>query len=317
MENSKKINFFAIPVFSFVPPKYKQLVKESAGKIFGALYVSFIILYVLLAVFTMGDIDEVGTILHDELPDFSYVNDSLYCPEPVYIDQDGVFFVVDTSVEIFSEDDLRTMMRQSDQFVQNAMALGEKGMAIYSSSGIQSIKYSDFNTGNGQSLTLTKDTLLDTVMPIIKSVVFIALLIAPIFVVGWLYLLSLALQLFTVIFAAIMKRDIDSVSRYRLTVLARFATMVITFVISNVWGFSDFWVSLLITAVIILFAVKFMKDDEETPAEYIPVESQNFEPVQEAYVVNNSNEPKAVDFFSTPVEESAENSDDNAVEDNQ
>ena len=38
------MNFFAIPVFSFVPPKYRDLVKESGGKIFGALLICFLIM---------------------------------------------------------------------------------------------------------------------------------------------------------------------------------------------------------------------------------------------------------------------------------
>ena len=35
----KKVNFFLIPIFSFVPTKYRQLVLEKGGKVFGALLV--------------------------------------------------------------------------------------------------------------------------------------------------------------------------------------------------------------------------------------------------------------------------------------
>ena len=64
-DDDKKVNFFLIPFFSFIPTKYDRLVREKGGKVFAILGIVFSLIAGLAFVY-------YGKIVMDVMPDFVY-----------------------------------------------------------------------------------------------------------------------------------------------------------------------------------------------------------------------------------------------------
>lgn len=311
MMEEKKINFFAIPVFSFVPPKYKKLIKEKPGKVFGILLICFLVMYLITAIVATFTIDRVGDVISSECPDFSLANGTFSCEKPLYVNEDGFIFVIDSSIDEVSAEDVQELVDSSDEFVQGAFVAGSKSMVIYQpGQGYQSIKYSDLDSVFGGEVYLTKDSVIGSLLPIVKGFMVVVMLFAAFFAIGWHYFVCLILQLLTYIGESIFKHPLDGTERYRTTVLARFPVVFIAW-FAEIFGISiPLILRIAITAVFALLAVYYMnkKDEEElvpqqslytgTPVDSFTNETYNA-PQDNAYVVNNSNEPKAIDFFGT------------------
>ena len=94
----------------FLPKEYKKLLKQKTGRI-----VCYLLLLVFLAAFiqyaipTLGAIAGMGgikNIILNEIPEFSFENGELNVAEKIEKEESGVYFIVDTSVDQFTKDDV-------------------------------------------------------------------------------------------------------------------------------------------------------------------------------------------------------------------
>lgn len=264
MEN-KKVNFFAIPVFSFVPTKYKELIKEKGGKIFGALLIAFLIMSIIDAVVLHFGFGEVKEMVSEKCPDFVLAGGELLCSEKVEIDEEGVFIKIDCDTPGISLDDFQGLI--ADKRLQSAIYLGSESLTMYSASnGIQQIKYADldraFAQSGGKGLSFSKDSLVDSVLPIIESVCMVVVILSAFIIVGFHYLVCLIYKLITSLACNILHKDIEDKEKYRLTVLARFAIVVIMWLVGQfVFIPSSTLVGIILTVAYIFVVVKLYEED--------------------------------------------------------
>ncbi len=257
-----KINFFAIPAFSFVPPKYNKLIKESAGKIFGALLICFLIMALITAVKVNLTLTDVGDEIRANCPDFSLVGGEFEIEQSYSIDEDGVYIVIDDSLEDVTEDDIREVVSGGNY--QSAIILGKYSFAMYSNGQFQARDYSEFD-----GLTFSKDSLLDKFIPLIKNVVFIAILLGAFFSIGLYYFVALIVQLFTMMFEKIFGVQFDGVERYRTTVLAKFPVHVLVFVLGLFNVNIGMWINLVLQIAFIAVVMFMFKKANESDVQMI------------------------------------------------
>lgn len=266
MEN-KKINFFAIPVFSFVPTKYKELIKEKGGKIFGALLIAFLIFAVVDVIVMHNGFGEVEKTISDNCPDFYLTGGTLYCDEVVDIDEDGVLIRIDCSTKGPSLDEFKSIV--DSKKAQSAIYCGSESASLYSTSnGFQQITYADLDksfqaTGSTGGLNFSKESLIKTILPIIEGIASVVIIIGAFFVIVFHYLLCLILKLITKLVCSIAKKNIEPAEMYRLTVLARFAVYTLIWLVGQfVYVPSSFILGLVITIVYIIVIVSLYKEDD-------------------------------------------------------
>jgi len=267
----KKMNFFAIPVFSFVPPKYKDIIKESAGKIFGALLICFLIMACIYAVKVNVAMNDVTDEIRDNCPEFELMGGEFEIEKPFSFDEDNVYVNIDDSIENVTDDDIKDIVLNGNY--QSVIIIGKYSFGMYNNGQIQAFKYTDLN-----NVTISKDKLCDEFLPMIKNMVILGVILWAFVSIGLFYFVALIMQLFTMMFASIFGKQLDGVQRYRMTVLAKFPIHVIVFIIGLIKpSLIGFWANFILQAVFIALAVfMYDNDDEvvETPAETIEDNSQ-------------------------------------------
>lgn len=269
----KKMNFFAIPAFTFVPPKFKEIIKESAGKIFASLLVCFLIMGIIYGVKVGGALDEATDELRDNCPEFELMGGEFEIEQPFSFDEDNVYVEIDDSIEEVTEDDVKQIVLNGNY--QSVIIIGKYSFGMYNNGQIQSFKYTDFN-----DFTISKDKLCDEFMPLVKTIAVIAVILWSFVSIGFFYFVALIMQLFTMMFASIFGKELDGVQRYRMTVLAKFPVHVVVFLIGLVSPISvGFWVNFILQVAYIAITVFFYKNDSDEvvqaePVEYIEDNSQ-------------------------------------------
>ena len=261
----KKMNFFAIPVFSFVPPKYKQIIKESAGKIFGALLICFLIMACINAVKVNVAMNDVTDEIRDNCPEFELMGGEFEIEKPFSFDEDNVYVNIDDSIENVTDDDVKEIVLDGNY--QSVIIIGKYSFGMYNNGQIQAFKYSDLN-----NFTISKDKLCDEFLPMIKNIAILCVILWAFVSIGVFYFVALIMQLFTMMFASIFGKQLDGVQRYRMTVIAKFPIHVIVFVIGLITpSLIGFWANFILQAVFIALAV-FMYDNDDDVIE-VPVEA--------------------------------------------
>lgn len=265
MEN-KKVNFFAIPVFSFVPPKYKELIKEKGGKIFGALLLAFLLMAIVNAIALHIEFGEVKDVISKNCPSFVLTGGELICDEKVEVDEEGVFLKIDCDTPGIDLDEFQSLV--TGKRLQSAIYCGSESFAMYSvSNGFQQMKYADldraFAQTNGRGLNFSKDSLIDAVLPIIESVCMVVVVLSGFFLVGFHYLVCLIFKLATSLACNMFHKNIDSKEMYRLTVLARFAVVFVMWLAGLFVSIpSSTLVGIILAVAYIFVIVKLYEEDE-------------------------------------------------------
>lgn len=265
MEN-KKVNFFAIPVFSFVPPKYKELIKEKGGKIFGALLIAFLLMAIVNAIALHIGFGEVKDVISKNCPSFVLTGGELICDEKVEVDEEGVFLKIDCDTPGIDLDEFQSLV--TGKRLQSAIYCGSESFAMYSvSNGFQQMKYADidraFAQTNGHGLNFSKDSLIDSVLPIIESVCMVVVVLSGFFMVGFHYLVCLIFKLATSLACNMFHKNIDSKEMYRLTVLARFAVVFVMWLAGLFVSIpSSTLVGIILAVAYIFVIVKLYEEDE-------------------------------------------------------
>ncbi len=264
----KKLNLFEIPAFSFIPPKYKETVKERAGKIFGAILICFIILAAINAIRTGVVMKEAANEIVKNCPEFSLKGGHFEIAKPFSFDDGKQLLLIDDSYETVSEEDLKYLLYEENY--NTVLIVCRNAFGICSNGRIRVYNYSDFG-----DFTFSKDSLTNKIMPTITTIAVIGILCFSIVQVGFFYLMACIMQLFVMMFASIFKRDIPAEYRFKMTVLAKLPVHVFVFLIGLFSIHINMWINLLLQILYIGLVVYFYDKDkeiaEETTEPEIPV----------------------------------------------
>lgn len=254
--NENKTNFFCIPALSFVPAKYNELVKNSAGKIFGAIFLLFILLGVITGIKVTSAVNEAAEEISANCPDFKLSNGEFSISKSYSFNEEGYYFVIDDSLTGIDESYIKELVIEN--FGSQIMVVGRDSLGIYNNGQVQAIKYKDL--GN---LTFSKETLINELIPTVKPLLFALMVVIYMFAVGFYYLAALIMSLFTKLICYIMKKDIDSKSRFRMTVLTKLPVYLITFVVELVSPLSiNLFVAIILVIIYTAVVVKCFNTDD-------------------------------------------------------
>lgn len=264
----KKTNFFAIPVLSFVPAKYKELIKNSAGKLFGVLFVVFLILGLINGFYASYVLKDAAREIQAECPDFSVINGEFSCEKAFNMEEDGVYMVIDDSLTDISEDDIKSKITEG--YYQSVLIIGQEEIGTYSNGRIQIMKYSDVGLTN-----FTKDMLFEQMIPSVMPIIVAAIVVWRLLCLAGYYFATLIMGLLTLLMSSIMSKDLSFKQCFRITLLAKLPIYIVLFIIEKFITIS-LGIHLLIGAVLILIYTGIILNmfDNNEPQQYIDYNNQ-------------------------------------------
>ncbi len=249
--SDKRVNFFLIPFFSFVPTKYRQLVIEKGGKVFGALLIWFVILNIITGIIAASGIDKVADELREELPDFELANGRMTIETPMLEDKDGTYIEIDDSLSGITASNIDEIYKSG--YYKQILIAGSDSAGIYSDGRVQVLKYSDLN-----GFEMSREKLCNKWIPMLKPLIIIFMIIGAFFSIGVYYLAALIIQ-FPAGFLGglITKREFGSVERFRITVLAKFPVFVLIYIIKKFSLKVNLLVNIVLQLIFILLVMYF------------------------------------------------------------
>ena len=249
--------FFAIPVFSFVPQKYKVLVGESGGKILGALLVCFIIFGIISGVKASYVIGDFAETVEAECPEFELKNGKFSIERPYTLNEDGTYVVIDDSIGKVSAGDVEDITKSGDY--DNVCVVGSESVGIYNEGKYQVLDFEDLG-----DFSFSKQMISDTVFPALKAILLAVFIIGAFFSIGIYYLVAAILQFATGIIAKNgFKTELNDKDRFKTTVLAKFPPPVLVYVL-GLFGLSvPFMVNLILQLGFIAVVLYFRSRDDE------------------------------------------------------
>ena len=249
--SDKRVNFFLIPFFSFVPTKYRQLVIEKGGKVFGALLIWFVILNIITGIIAASGIDKVADELRAELPDFELANGRMTIETPMLEDKDGTYIEIDDSLSGITASNIDEIYKSG--YYKQILIAGSDSAGIYSDGRVQVLKYSDLN-----GFEMSREKLCNKWIPMLKPLIIIFMIIGAFFSIGVYYLAALIIQ-FPAGFLGglITKREFGSVERFRITVLAKFPVFVLIYIIKKFSLKVNLLVNIILQLIFILLVMYF------------------------------------------------------------
>lgn len=247
------MNLFAIPVFSFVPTRYRALVRESGKKIFAALLICFILLGLLTAVPAFFAFRDVMGVLREECPYFAVKNGTLSIEKPLVVDQDSLYLRIDDSIEDVTVYDIDALSKNRDTVVM----IGRSNGGMYQNGAIRVFELKSVGD-------FDKNTLFDAFLPLINGALAIGFLLAPFFSIGAYYLVALILQFLTgALSSGIFKCELTKPERFRITVLAKFPPHLLLYVLGYFGISVNAMVNLLLQIAFIVLVLYFFSKGEE------------------------------------------------------
>ena len=259
------MNFFAIPVFSFVPPKYKKLVDEKSGKVFGALLLCFILLALITAFRAVSGMGELKNAVIRECPDFDLSNGEFTIDKDYKYDNDGVYCYISDNIETVSAADVERVAKSGRNY-DSIIIIGKKGAGSYNNREYQTIDFDDIKT-----FSLSKDKVVNTYLPALNIIIVAGCIIGAFFSIAIYYLMSLILQFVTGAFSkGFFKRELNEKERFRITVLGKFPPYVIIWIINLLLPNPIFLIRLLIQLGFITLCLYFYtrSDGQEMYQQY-------------------------------------------------
>ena len=227
MEGSKT-NIFLIPPFSFIPAKYRKLLFESGGKVFASLLIYFILLNIITGIIASTSISGLGEEVKNALPDFELSNGKLSVEEPMEYDKDGSYVAVDDSITDITYSMIEDIVNSGDY--KTVMVAGRDAIGIFSDEKIQLFEYSQI-----PNFELSRSTLCDKWIPMLKPVIIIFFVFAAFFEIGIYYLAAVILQIPAgLIASSFTGRKFGETERFRVSVLAKFPVYVIVFILKKI-----------------------------------------------------------------------------------
>lgn len=257
----KKTNLFLMPFFSFVPTKYRELVKNKSAKIFGAIIITFLVIGIIQAFRISNGFNYVISETEGLWPDFSISNEGFSVNQPINYADSDLCFAVDDSIADVTEQDIKELVREYGFSV--ILIMGKDSFGIYSNGRAMAYNYSDF-----PKFSFTKDTLFSSFLPKVGGYLFAGVIIFYLFYVALYYFAALIMSLFTYLVCVIFKKDtvIPERDRFQMTVLAKLPVYIVVLIINTfVTGvhIKIGWAALLVIAYTAVIVCLYDKDKEK------------------------------------------------------
>lgn len=254
--DENRINIFTIPIFTFIPNKYRELVKQSGGRIFVSLLIWFIILNLITGIVASSAISDITDILRTELPDFELSGGKLTVPEPFVYDEEDVYLEVNEELDDITAAKLEEMAKTDNN--TSIMLFGSDTAGMYSEGQTRIMKYSDM-----PDLHVSKTIVCDKWLPILKPAIVIFFLFGAFVSIGVYYLAAVILQLPASFMAKqFFNFELNNTERLRLTVLAKFPVFVVVYIVEKFGLSVNFWVNIVLQLAVIAVILNFYRNEE-------------------------------------------------------
>lgn len=251
-----RTNFFAIPVFTFIPQKYRELVKEKSGKVFAALLVWFIVLNIITGIVASKAINDMAKELDSNLPEFELSNSELTIAEPFVFDEDDVYFEVSEELEDITAAKLEE--KAGNGRYTSVMLFGRDSAGMFSDGQTRVIRYSEV-----PNLKISKRLVCDKWLPMLKPIMMVFFIFSAFVSIGFYYLAAVILQLPASFMAKqFFNFELDNTERFRLTVLAKFPVYVVVYVVEKFGLSVNFWVNLILQLAMIALILNFYTKED-------------------------------------------------------
>ncbi len=254
--NEGRINFFAIPVFTFIPQKYRELVNEKGGRVFAALLIWFLILNIITGFVASNAIEDMRSELEKGLPDFELRDSVLTIAEPFVYDDEDVYVEVSEELSGITAAMLEEKVKNGDK--TSIMLFGRDSAGMYSEGQTRVLKYSDF-----PNFKVSKDIVCNRWLPMLKPAMMVFFVFSAFVSIGFYYLAAVILQLPASFMAKqFFGFELDNTERFRLTVLAKFPVYVVVYVVEKFGLSVNFWVNLILQLAMIALVLNFYRKDD-------------------------------------------------------
>lgn len=217
----KAPNIFQQFALAFVPTRYDGLTRVGTGSMIGfvtllALVATIISFLSLMIGFSPSDMKELAGYL----PDFEISGGRLSLEEDFMYDEDGILVYMTEDIGEFSYEDAAEM---ADEGYQNVMLVGRNRISIMQNGEYQQLDFADL----GSDLEISRDWIIDQLIPIFMVVIVIGYIIFFIGRICWYFLCAAIYLLFGLIIASIMRKQLPAGALYRTAVYAKVPMFVI------------------------------------------------------------------------------------------
>ncbi len=251
------MNFFTIPIFSFIPQKYKDLIKESGGRIFGSLLICFLILGLISGLRASSVISSITNEIQSSWSDFSLESGKFNIDKPFTYDEDGSYVNIDSSIDSVTAAQIEDISKSGAY--SNILIVGQNGLGMSQDGRIQTFDFESI-----KDFSLSKNSLCNSILPMLKVGIIIGCLVGAFLSIGFYYLVALVLQFFTNIVAKNgFHFEFAETERFRFTVLAKFPAHLIVYVLKALGLSVGIFFNLLLQIVIIVLFLYFYNKDTE------------------------------------------------------
>lgn len=251
----KAPNIFQQFAYSFVPPKYAGFANVKTGSMIG--FVTLLTLIATLITFLQVVISYVSfggveTIL-DEVPDFYISNGEFSIEEDFVLDEGDVYIYFTEDIDEFTYDDAKSL---SDQGYDNILLIGRDKYCQ-----MQNEKYQEIYFDKMGNITLDKDWIINSLMPVIWGCIGVGFLIFFVCRTLWYFVCAALYMLIAMIIASCFHKKISSGNLFKAAVYAKVLMFVVALLLSlipivniSVPGI----LRTIITIVFLAFAVQYM-----------------------------------------------------------
>lgn len=249
-EQQKAPNIFQQFALSFVPPQYNKLTRVTTGSMIGFVTLlalaAAIILFITLSI-AFAALDVKGWA--NKLPDFEIRNGRLYLEEEFLFDEGDLFVYATEDIDAFSYEDAAEL---ADEGYQNIILVGRDRISVMQRGEYQQADFRKL----GSDAELSRDLLVDTVMPIIMVVFIVCYVFFFVGMVLWYFLCAAIYLVIALLIAYIMKKQLPTEALFRTAVYAKVPMFVVATLFSA-FSFMTLSVPIILRVVITVVFMGF------------------------------------------------------------
>ena len=245
-------------VFSFVPPKYAELVNAKVGSMI--LMVCILILFMSSLLFVVGIWEEGGiNEMIGIFPDFEVRNGELFIEEPYFDDEDNNVWYITDEIEEFHYEDVEYYLNQGNEKV---VLIGRYNVCTYEDGEFKEASLEEFEDD-----IFSNEDIEQRAYPIVYIMFLGSALIVFVGKVCWYFICSAIYFLVGMLIAKIMGKKISNVHIFKAAVYAKIPFFVIANII-KLFGIGFGVMAIpreLLTLIFLAFCIKNLPQKQENP----------------------------------------------------
>ncbi|MCR5799510.1 MAG: DUF1189 domain-containing protein [Lachnospiraceae bacterium] len=254
---NNNFNPVTIPIFSFVPPKYKYMIRKGPGVIFLAILI-LITIYAAVSSIRMNVImNDFVEEVYPICPEFELKNGKFDIDEPIEFSEEGTYFLATNEIPGMSQKELSDYLMGLDEPVATAIVIGTDTITMFSNNQFQSY---DFKQIKGTQLD--KDSAFEYINTMVMPFTIIMFALILVFYIGIYYLAAAIIQFVAYIANSAGKKELAGNELFRLTLIAKIPVFII-FRFGGMLGLNvSMFVEIIVLIVYMVVCVLAIKDDE-------------------------------------------------------